>query len=296
MVSILTFEINAADIIPVILPQEVTTEMHLSPDDDLIKDKVWNRWTTPNFVVCSLSDSHAKYLHDNLETIKTWLFQRWGLYDIDFKSECKLICVNDAELYKKLFQLETSSVEIRRNADGTIKESIIFLLLNDSPAKTVPMALTEVCLAEFEQRYEVKFGWWIHRGMAVLNGTVSNIKKNISVQMDVLENENPTFFSKTLLETTEETYKTFDLEKREMFDRVAMMFCLMLKKEFGTLKYQEVMQETAVGKTPEKALQIILGFKNYEDFNQSLKRYMKDLVEDIANNKTPDSYLRIDPS
>ena len=132
--------------------------------------------------------------------------------------------------------------------------------------------------------------------MAVLNGTVSNIKKNISVQMDVLENENPTFFSKTLLETTEETYKTFDLEKREMFDRVAMMFCLMLKKEFGTLKYQEVMQETAVGKTPEKALQIILGFKNYEDFNQSLKRYMKDLVEDIANNKTPDSYLRIDPS
>lgn len=293
LVLIWTPILNAVN---VTLPQEVTSEMYLSPDDELIRDKVWNRWTTRNFVVCSLSDKHAKYLHDNLETIKTWLFQRWGFYDVDFKSECKLICVSDAELFKKLFQLDSSSVEIRRNADGSIKESVIFLLLNDSPAKTVPMALTEVCLAEFEQAYSVKFGWWIHRGMAVLNGTVSNIKKNISVQMIVINSEDPIFLSKSLFETTEETYKTFDLERREMFDRVAMMFCLMLKKEFGVLKYQKIMEGTAIGKNPEEALQAILGFKNYEDFNQSFERYIKDLVEDIANEKTPDSYLQIQPN
>lgn len=283
-----------AEIQPVILPVEVTAEMNLAPDDEIIKDKVWNRWTTQNFVVCSLSNAQAKYLHDHLEEIKTWLFQRWGFYDINFKSECKLICVDDAELYKKLFKLDNSSVEIRRNADGTIKETVIFLLLNDAPSRTVPMALTEVCLAEFEQEYKVKFGWWAHRGIAVLNGTLNNVRRNIEGQVAVLAKQEPTFYSRTLFETTEEVYKTFDVEKKAMYDRVAMMMCLMLKKEFGTTKFQEMMRDTSVGKTPESAIQTVLQFKGYDDFDLSFKRYMKDLVEDVANKKTPDDYLQVE--
>lgn len=291
-VLVLLFATEAfAKIEPVVLPMEVTAEMKLSPDDDLIKDKIWNRWTTHNFVVCSLSNAQAKYLHDHLEGIKTWLYQKWGLYDINFDAECKLICVDDANLFQKLFRMDSSAVEIRRNADGTIKESVVFLLLNDAPSRTVPMALTEVCLAEFEQEYNVRFGWWVHRGMAMLNGTISNIRKNIDAQMTVLERQEPTFFSRSLLETTEEAYKGFDPQKRAMYDRVAMIFCLMLKKEFGTTKFQEMMKETAVGTKPEQALSSVLSFKSYDEFDVSFKRYMKDLIEDVINKKTPDSYL-----
>lgn len=285
----------ASDMEAVILPHEVTREMHLSPDDSIIKGKVWNRWTTENFVVCSLSNTQAKYLHDNLEDVKRWIFQRWGMYDIPFKAECKLICVDDKELFHKLFRLERTVVEVRRDTNGEIRETVIFLLLDDAPSKTVPMPLTEVCIAEFESEYNVRFGWWAHRGMAVLNGTVPNIRRNIADQMRTVTNNEPLFFSKSLMNTTEDDYNDFDAEKKRLFDRTAMLFCLMLKKEFGTTKYQEIMRDSSKGKNPESALQKVLGFKGHREFDASFKRYMRDLFEDVMSNKTPDSYLKVEP-
>ncbi len=281
-----------ADIEPVVLPTEVTTEMSLTPDDNLIKDKVWNRWTTKNFVVCSLSNAQAEYLHANLEEIKGWLYQRWGMHDVDFTAECKLICVDDEVLYKKLFRLESSSVEVRRNPDGKIKEMVVFLLLNGPPEKTVPLALSEVCLSEFEQKYNKRFGWWAHRGMAVLNSSPDNILVNIQQQQSVLSNKDATFFSKTILETTEDEYKKFDPEKRKNYDRVAAIFCLMLKKEFGTTKFQEMLRDTPDG--AEAALRSVLGFGSYGEFDVSFKRYMKDIVDDAMSNKIPLKYLLVE--
>jgi len=289
-----TSSLLAQEIEAVILPTEVMEEMQVSPDDSIIKGKVWNRWTTDNFVVCSLSNSKAKYLHDNLENVKTWLYQRWGMYDIDFEAECKLICVDDPELFKKLFRLERSVVEIRRDADGKIKETVAFLLLNEPPSETLPMPLTEICLAEFEQEYDIRFGWWVHRGMAVLNSTVPHIRKSIAEQMKTLANDEPTFFSKSLMNTTEDDYNSFSVEKKQMFDRSAMMMCLMLKKEFGTTKFQEVMKGTAVGSNVGAALKSQLGFEDYNKFDRSFKRYMSDLFDDVVANRTPDSYLKIE--
>ena len=135
------------------LPLEVKHEMKVLFDDPSIEGKVWNRWTTKNFVVCSLNDKQAQYLHKHLELVKAWAFSRWGLYDIDFSAECRLICVDDKALFKKLFNLENSKVEIRRDKDGKIEMAVIFLLLDGDPSRTVPIPLTEVCLAEFEQKY-----------------------------------------------------------------------------------------------------------------------------------------------
>lgn len=286
-----------ADIQPVVLPTEVTVEMSLTPDDNLIKDKVWNRWTTKNFVVCSLSNQQAQYLHENLEQIKVWLFNRWGMHDVDFDAECKLICVDDENLYKKLFRLEGSSVEVRRDSNGKIKEMVIFLLLDGPPVKTVPMALSEVCLSEFEQKYNKRFGWWAHRGMAVLNSTPENILLSIQQQQAVLLNKEPTFFSKSLFETTEEEYKKFDPNKRRMYDRVSAILCLMLKKEFGTTKFQEMLRDTALGSNAEEAIKNILGFTSYDNFDITFKRYMKDIVEDsVLDKKIPLNYLLIESS
>jgi len=275
----------------VVLPNEVTGEMHLSPSDDLIKGKVWNRWTTENFVVCSLSNSQGKYLHDHLGEIKQWIYHRWGLYDVDFSVNCKLICVNDKNLFNKLFRLERTRVEVRRDANGKIKETVVFLLLDKSASKTVPMPLTEVCLAEFEQKYGVRFGWWVHRGMSMLNGTIPNIRREITIQGKYLGN--PEQNSRTIMEITESQYKKLSYEQRRLYDGAAMMLCLLYKKEFGTTKFQQMMQETSKGKSPEKAVQQVLGFRNYEHLDQSFDRYIGDLHEDVKDNKTPDSYLQI---
>jgi hypothetical protein len=295
LLFLICFSVNLfADIEPVVLPTEVTVEMSLTPDDSLIKDKVWNRWTTKNFVVCSLSNQQAQYLHENLEQIKSWLYQRWSLHDVDFNAECKLICVDDENLFKKLFRLEGSSVEVRRDSNGKIKEMVIFLLLNGPPSKTVPMALSEVCISEFEQKYGKRFGWWAHRGMSVLNSTPDNILGSIQQQQSALLSKEPTFFSKTLLETTEEEYKKFDPDKKKMYDRVAAIFCLMIKKEFGTVKFQEMLKQADSTGNKENAVREVLGFKSYDDFDITFKRYMKDIVDDAVSGKIPVNYVLVE--
>ncbi len=94
-----------------------------------IEGKQWNRWTSKNFTVLALDDTQAKYLHGHLEEIKSWSLARWGLYDIDFSVECKLICVSDPALFEKLFKIKQTRVEVRRE-NGKIKENVIFLLAN----------------------------------------------------------------------------------------------------------------------------------------------------------------------
>lgn len=276
------------EIEPVVFPTEVMAEIKaVASNEELIKDKVWNRWTTKNFVVCSLSNSQAQYLHANLENIKTWLQQRWGLYDVDFSAECKLICVDDENLFKKLFRLEKSSVEVRRDSNGKIKETVLFLLLNEPASRTIPMALTEACISEFEQKVGTKFGWWAHRGMAVLNGTSSNIRQ-------CMQGPSAYFSIESIFNMTEEQYRRCDPEARKAFDRISMIMCLFLKKEFGTTKFQEMLKETSSGQGIEPAIVKVLMFKNLKDFDLSFQRYVKDLSDDIVANVTPDRYLSVE--
>ena len=87
-------------------PLEVKIEMRSSTVPKEIEGKQWNRWTSKNFTVLALDDTQAKYLHGHLEEIKSWSLARWGLYDIDFSVECKLICVSDPVLFEKLFKIK----------------------------------------------------------------------------------------------------------------------------------------------------------------------------------------------
>lgn len=258
-----------------------------------LKDKQWNRWTNKNFVICSISDAQAKYLSENLDQIKEWIYTRWGLPNIDFTSECRIMAVDDKALFKKMFGIENSKIEVK--TDGNKKLIAVFMLLDDKPAKSIPGPLTEVALTHFEQMYNIKFGWWLHRGMAVLNSSIADIRQTLANLNPLVKQNTPMFFSQSLLTTTEEQYNKMAPDKQALFDMNAVALTLLLRKEFGQDKFLMFMRDSS--KNPEQALQTIYNFTGFNQFDVTFKRYMLDLSNDVIGATqgriTPDSYLQI---
>jgi len=286
----------------VTLPLEVRQELSASYEiPDEIKGKVWNRWTSENFTVLSLNDTQAQYLHKHLELVKVWVFSRWGLYDMPFSAECKLICVDDPELYEKMFKINSTQVEIRRQNSGPdsqndwenkIEESVIFVLINDDPSRTIPLPLTEVCLAEFARNYQQQFPWWAVRGMSLLNGSLDQIRSNFNEFVPVVTQNRNVYFTKGLFNMTKDKYVVLDEAHKHLYDQCAMTLCLMLRKEFGQNLFHKFLNKSSIVSSDD-ALVDVLGFQGNDDFDRTFRRYMIDLMNDVKNNKTPNSYLQI---
>lgn len=276
-------------VFPMEVREEIASEVSIPPE---IQGKVWNRWTSDNFTVLSLNDIQAQYLHKHLELVKVWLFTRWGMYDIPFNSECKMICVDDPELYYKMFKIREPLVEIRRDENGKIQETVIFVLINDAPSHTVPVPLTEVCMAEFSQLYNQDFPWFLVRGMSLLNGALDQIRANFHEFTPYVKGNKPVYFSKGMFEMSKDEYLALDAEKRRIFDYSAMTLALLVRKEFGENKFHWFIK-TCCEQGGEAALKEVLNFQSTDDFDKTLRRYMIDITRDIESGKTPDDYLQI---
>jgi hypothetical protein len=291
--SLLCGEAFAEQMTKVVQPVEVKKEFFTSSVTPKEFDGLqWNRWTSQNFVVCALNDGQAQYLNRHLELVKSWVFVRWGIPDINFSIPCKIIGVDDPNLFKKLFGIDSTRVEVRRDSNGKIKETVIFLLMSDKPSETVPMPLTQVCLAEFSQKFGVKVPPWIERGMSQLNGTIAQIRLQIADIKPFIERNDPLYFSKGLFETDSVSYAKLDVAKKKLFDDCSMIACLMIRKEFGQDAYLKTMKGLSEGGL-ESVLQSVLMFKGYDDFDRNLKRFYTDITRDVASGKTPDHYLQI---
>lgn len=264
------------------------------PTDPELKNLQWNRYTTPNFTILSIDDSQGKWLAANLEKIKTWCVTRWGFPDFKFSKECRVMCVPNKNLMKKLFNLTESRCEVRRNKDGGVDMTVMWLILDDKPAKTVPIQLSQVAFAEFENTHNVKFGWYARRGMSILNGTPQDIRQHLAVLGNTVNRDSPVFVSEKMFTMTEEDYAKAKQEDQMVFDSQAVALCLMLRKEFGEAKMQGFMRLSSRN-NPQSVLQAIYGFRSYQHFDASYARYMRDLTNDIARGKTPDLYLEIRP-
>ena len=127
--------------------------------------------------------------------------------------------------------------------------------------------------------------------MSCLNGSIDQIREDIRELQPLLNS--PMYFGKGLLEMTEDKYKKLTKDKKELFDKNALMFCLMLRKEFGQESVHKMMQQTANNGDGESAIKKVLDFDNYDHFDRSFKRYMSDLCNDVSTGKTPDTYLQI---
>lgn len=273
-------------LIKVLNPKEVTAEVaKYQGIPKELEGLTWNRWTSKNFVVCSLNDPQAQYLHKHLELVKGWIFTRWGLYDIDLSAQCKLICVDDKDLFKKLFNLENTRVEIRRDSNNRITETVIFLLIDGPPSETIPIPLTQVCLSEFSQKFNCEFKPWATKGIGLINGTLPQIRNIIKLNNKLLD-------INYILNLNDEEYKKLSEEDKNIFDSCSVYFCLFLRKEFGQDKFLIFLQKSSQD-DPEEAVKKVLGFKDFAHLNKSYSGYLNDLKTQVIENKTPDSYLQV---
>ena len=258
------------------------------PTDPDLKNLEWNRYTADNIVILSIDNGQGKWLSENIDKIRLWCLTRWGFPESKFTKECRIFCVPNKELFKKLFNLEQSKVELRKDM------TVIWVVLEDKPAKTIPPLLTHICLTEFEAKYNVKIGWWFKRGASQLNGSIPDIRQSVSGLNDMLKKDQPIFVSEKMFTMTEEDYLKESVENRKVFDQEAVALCIMLRKEFGEAKLQGFLR-IASRNNSQDVLKVVYGFSGYGHFDKQYIRFMRDLTSDVLNNKTPDSYLEIRP-
>jgi len=253
--------------------------------DPELEDLEWHTWKTKNFVVCSIDYKQSAYLANNIEPMKKWLLDRWGLPNVDFGSECIVCCVPNRELLEKIFKINSSHGEVTCDANGKIIRSKLWLVLDDSPNNTIPIPLTLVCMKELEEQSGVNLGHWVHRGMGLLNGTPEQIKSVMNSR-----SFKTTFFdTKKLFETTPEEWVKLSNDDRNSFDKEAAMVCLLLRKELGQDNFVKFLLSGA----NEKALVKVYGYSGHREFISKVKRYMEALSQDIFNRITPDDYLTV---
>jgi hypothetical protein len=274
--------------VPVVYEGTVKVES----DDPALKDLVWHRWTAGRFTVLALNDQQGKYLAQNANSIKNWILTRWGLPDTPLSAECRLLCVYNVELMNKLFRLNQSRVEVRKD-NGSPSIYVGWLLTDGAPEQTLAVPLTQVCLSEIDSRYQLGLGFWAKRGLGKLNMPVAAIRQEIMALTQHLQSQKSVYFSKTILNMDQASYDKLSAEDKTLFDRQCMVLCLLLRKEFGQAKLHTFMNAKSVN--PEQLLQRVYLFRDYGQFDVSLMRYMGDLCSDVAQNKTPDSYLNITP-
>lgn len=235
----------------------------------------WLQWKTDNFVIYSIDKDQGEFIQQNVEPIKTWCLTRWGLPDVQFATPIKLHCCQNSDLMKKLFRSSQSHVENKN----------VRLILDVSPAADMPPAVTIVCLTELERQYEVSFGWWVYRGLPLMNSSLPSIKE----QFQGLDERNRS--SRSIFKLTRAEWLKMAPEQRDKYDRDAAITCLLIRREYGQKKFLNFLKDN---ESTEKNLQE-LGFTSYEDFDTTLHRYVTNLVSDLKKGKTPNSYFQIQP-
>lgn len=277
----------AADLgpVPIIVPVPMTME---EAPDPALKDKVWHRSQTKNFTILSLDKGQGSYLFENLEHIKRWTFTRWGLPDMDFSAECRVVCVPDAAMMKKLFRVEGSKVESRKE-DGKIKLHVIWVVFDKRPTECLPSAMTMVCLTEFEQQHDVTIPFWVRRGMAVLNLSMPQIKGTLRSMNEAISKREKVYFSNAFFGMTREAFLQADAETQKVYDAQATVMCLLFRKEFGQYNFLRFISAPST----EQHLREVIGFRSFDEFDKTFKRYMYYLSQDVVGGQTPREYLEI---
>lgn len=229
------------------------------PED--LKGMVWNKWTTKNFIILSIDKDQGVYLKNNMEKIKTWLLTRWGLSDVNFDGECKIVCVSSKKLLKRIFRLDGSKFEVRKDQNGKIQTSVIWFSLEDYEKDIAMFELMNICLSQFENKYKKDLPSVCKKGMAFLSQEPEVIKHKI----------------------LEEPTSEISFEK-ELNDVQCGVLCLLLRKEYGQDNFIKYLSSNDFN---------CFGFTQKEKFNETLNRYYRNLLEDIKTNRVPNEYLKI---
>lgn len=268
-----------------VVAQEVLLPYGADDADSEFKNLQWNRYTSKNFVILSIDNAQGKWLNENIEEIKDWCLSRWGFPQVTFSKECRVFCVPNKNMLKKLFSIEEPKFEIRKDIN------VIWLVLDEKPLSVIPSQLTNICISEFESS-NVKLGFWFKRGISKLNSNLPNIKQDILEFNTYLRKNSPIYYSEQVLTMSEADYQKESVENKRVYDQEAMILCLLLRKEFGEAKLQGFLRLTS-GNDSQDVLKVVYGFEGYRKFDKQYIRFMKDLTSEVSNNRTPDSYLDV---
>lgn len=179
----------------------------------------WNRYETKNFEILSIDDAQGKFLLDHIEYIKTWIFWRWGIQDVEMIKRCKIMLVPEKELFTRLFNKDKSLNNLENIWICTAEKRWF--------TNSLPKSLTEVMLNLFEIKYNLSVGVWAHRGMSLLNGNINEIKIISSNKIS----------SKKVFSLKKEEYKNLSESEKISFDSQAALICLFICKEQGVDKF-----------------------------------------------------------
>ena len=237
-------------------------------DKDSIKDLLWNRYQTDNFTILSIDNAQGRELFKNIEDIKKECLNRYGFKNTVLSKDCRIMLTPSKELFKRLFGLQSPRIEFRGDVVAVWLDSENSEEFNNS----VKEVITEVCLRDLNS----KSSFVVSKGMSKLNTSVNNVKSIIG---RVSETQPGTDFIKV----TEKDYQKMNQENKDKFDTESLVFCLMLKKEFGESKFLEYFFDKN-----EK----IYGFDS-KSLNSSYNRYYRDIFNELKKNNIPNSYLNI---
>lgn len=232
---------------------------------------VWNKWDTDNFIILSLDKSEGYDLFKNVEEIKKQSLEKWGLPNLKSNSSCKLVCVSNPDLLKKLFRLEKTHSELIKNESGQVSCSIWTVNDHDISAEILYIILLQ----------DDNLKWWVKRGIYNLTkNEIKNIKNEIPSSCDDILK---------IVSVTEKDWKNkSDIEKND-FDKNASLLCLFLRKEFGQNNFVKILKS----QQDEKEIASILKFKDVNHLEKVFKRYSQSIYKDKMENKIPDEYLKI---
>ncbi len=235
-------------------------------------EMVWNKWDTDNFIVLSIDKSQGLYLKNNIESVKSDLEKRWGIKNNKFKTQCKLLCVPDSNLLNRLFNISDPRSEVRRDSEGKVAVSAIWIDFKD--ADNLSCLVAPVVLDNSHNSFFVKKG-------------ISKLEESLSTLRSDFKELTPIDF-KEIISIKENSFDKMSLEEKNNFIKNSAIVCLLLRREFGIDKFSQFV----TSKQSESDIRSIFGFKDLDSFSKTLNRYSKNLSEDIKNNKTPDDYLK----
>lgn len=256
------------------------------PTTSVVPNVSWNRYETQNFEILSINKEQGVYLYQNVEYLRKWTLERWGIKSVDYSTKCKIMIAPDKDTYVKLFKKDKTGYV----ADG--KSIAIWMYAEPKwHVDSLPQALTAIGIAEFERKYNVIFPLWLKEGMSLLNTSIGNIKSNLGELTEVFSKDNAWFWSKDLLNMTPDKLAKYEVKHRGWFAKESAMMCLYLIKEHGPLSFNNMLNVFVAKEADPLAALRQVGYADYEKFDLVFYKYMYSLAGDILNRKTPDSYL-----
>lgn len=259
----------------VLLPKTVK----MSVDEDEYKNLQWNRYTTKNFTVISIDNREGEWLSANLDRIKEDCTKKWGIINSTLSSECRIMVVNNKNLFKKFFNLSEPKVEFRKKDDKTDIIGV-WLCIENNDRKDLNKVISQICFQDMldKKKSSKKF---LEQGIAILSQNTDQIMETLKdVSSDI-----------SFLNKSEEDYKKLSEEDKKKFEISSAAFCLMLKKEFGENKFLRLM--FSKGDHLNQIIDIYQ-YKDKEEVQKVFNRFCSDLKNSIQKNSINNRYFKVE--